>query len=57
MDEYLFVEKYRPHNVEECILPDRIKKVFQEYVNDGNIPNLMLTGPAGCGKTTIAKAM
>ena len=57
MSEYLLVEKYRPHTVEDCILPDRIKSVFQEYVNEGNIPNLMLTGPAGCGKTTIAKAM
>lgn len=57
MSEYLLCEKYRPHKVEDTILPDRIKKVFQEYVNEGNIPNLMLTGPAGCGKTTIAKAM
>jgi DNA polymerase III delta prime subunit len=57
MSEYLLCEKYRPHSVEECILPDRIKSVFQEYVNTENIPNLMLTGPAGCGKTTIAKAM
>lgn len=57
MTDYLLVEKYRPHTVEECILPDRIKSVFQEYVNTQNIPNLMLTGPAGCGKTTIAKAM
>lgn len=57
MSEYLLCEKYRPHKVEDTILPDRIKKVFQEYVNEGDIPNLMLTGPAGCGKTTIAKAM
>ena len=57
MSEYLFVEKYRPHKIEECILPDRLKKVFQEYVNNDNIPNLMLTGSAGCGKTTVAKAM
>jgi replication factor C small subunit len=57
MSEYLWVEKYRPHTVAECILPDRIKKVFQEYVDQGNIPNLMLTGSAGVGKTTIAKAM
>ena len=57
MSDYLLVEKYRPHTVEDCILPDRIKSVFTEYVNEGNIPNLMLTGPAGCGKTTIAKAM
>ena len=57
MSEFLFVEKYRPHKIEECILPDRLKKVFQEYVKDENIPNLMLTGSAGCGKTTVAKAM
>jgi DNA polymerase III delta prime subunit len=57
MTEYLWVEKYRPHTVAECILPDRIKNVFQEYVDQGNIPNLMLTGSAGVGKTTIAKAM
>jgi DNA polymerase III delta prime subunit len=57
MSEYLLCEKYRPHKVEDTILPDRIKTVFQEYVNSGDIPNLMLTGPAGCGKTTIAKAM
>ena len=57
MSEYLFVEKYRPHKIEECILPDRLKKVFQEYVTKGDIPNLMLTGSAGVGKTTVAKAM
>jgi DNA polymerase III delta prime subunit len=57
MSEFLLCEKYRPHKVEDTILPYRIKKVFQDYVTEGNIPNLMLTGPAGCGKTTIAKAM
>jgi len=57
MSEYLFVERYRPHKIEDCILPDRLKKVFQEYVTKGDIPNLMLTGTAGCGKTTVAKAM
>lgn len=56
-DEFLYVEKYRPHTVENCILPARIKTIFQEYVNKGDIPNLMLTGTAGCGKTTVAKAM
>jgi DNA polymerase III delta prime subunit len=56
-DEYLWVEKYRPSKVSECILPDRIKKAFQEYVDKGSIPNLMLTGSAGVGKTTVAKAM
>jgi DNA polymerase III delta prime subunit len=56
-DEYLWVEKYRPKCVADCILPDRIKKVFQSYVDEGNLPNLMLTGSAGVGKTTVAKAM
>jgi DNA polymerase III delta prime subunit len=56
-DEFLWVEKYRPHTVADCILPDRIKKVFQEYVDKKNIPNLMLTGSAGVGKTTVAMAM
>jgi DNA polymerase III delta prime subunit len=56
-DEFLWVEKYRPKTVSDCILPDRIKKVFQSYVDNSSIPNLMLTGSAGVGKTTIAKAM
>lgn len=57
MSEYLFVEKYRPHKIEDCILPERIKNVFQEYVTQGDIPNLMLTGSAGVGKTTVARVM
>lgn len=57
MEEFLWCEKYRPKKVADCILPDRIKKVFQEYVNTKNIPNLMLTGTAGVGKTTVALAM
>ena len=57
MDEFLWAEKYRPKTVEECILPDRLQKIFQGYVKKEEIPNLMLTGPAGCGKTTVAKAM
>lgn len=56
-EEYLFVEKYRPHKVADCILPDRLKDTFESYVKSGNIPNLMLTGTAGVGKTTIALAM
>lgn len=55
--EYLWVEKFRPKTVSDCILPDRIKKVFQNYVDTANIPNLMLTGSAGVGKTTVAMAM
>ena len=53
----LWVEKYRPAKVEDCILPDGIKKTFQEYVNRKEIPNLLLSGSAGVGKTTIAKAL
>lgn len=56
-DEFLWVERYRPHKISDCILPDRLKTIFQEYVTDGNIPNLMLTGTAGVGKTTVAMAM
>jgi len=57
MDDFLWVEKYRPKTVADCILPDRIKKVFQDYVDKKSIPNLMLTGSAGVGKTTVAMAM
>jgi DNA polymerase III delta prime subunit len=55
--DFLWVEKYRPKTVEECILPDSIKSTFQEFVDQGEIPNLLLSGPAGCGKTTIARAL
>lgn len=55
--EFLWVERYRPHTVAECILPDRLKKPFQEYVDTQSVPNLMLTGSAGVGKTTVAMAM
>jgi len=57
MEHLLWTEKYRPKKIEDCILPERLKKPFQEYVNQGNIPNLLLAGGAGVGKTTVAKAM
>jgi DNA polymerase III delta prime subunit len=57
LEQMLWVEKYRPHKVEDCILPDIIKTTFQEYVNRKEIPNLLLTGSAGVGKTTVAKAL
>jgi DNA polymerase III delta prime subunit len=57
MEHLLWTEKYRPQTIEDCILPERLKKPFQEYVNQKNIPNLLLAGGAGVGKTTVAKAM
>lgn len=56
-DEFLWVEKYRPQTIEECILPEQTKKTFLEFLNKGEVPNLLLSGPAGCGKTTVAKAL
>ena len=54
---FLWVEKYRPQTVEECILPENTKKLFQGFLDKGEIPNLLLAGSAGVGKTTIAKAL
>lgn len=56
-EQMLWVEKYRPHKIEDCILPENLKTTFQEYVNRKEIPNLLLAGSAGVGKTTIAKAL
>ena len=56
-DEFLWVEKYRPKTIEDCILPENIKKTFTDFLNKGEVPNLLLSGPAGCGKTTVAKAL
>lgn len=56
-EQLLWCEKYRPKTISVCILPERLKKPFQEYVNQKSIPNLLLAGGAGVGKTTVAKAM
>ena len=56
-DEYLFVEKYRPKTVGDTILPSDLKNTFQKFVDQKNVPNLILSGSPGVGKTTIAKAM
>jgi DNA polymerase III delta prime subunit len=54
---YLWVEKYRPETIDECILPDRLRTTFQEFINTGSIPHLILAGTPGTGKTTVAKAL
>jgi len=56
-DEFLWVEKYRPRTLEECILPDAQKQVFQQFIEAGEIPNMLLCGTAGTGKTTVARAL
>ena len=56
-DEFLWVEKYRPKTIEECILPESTKRTFKDFLDKGEIPNMLLAGPAGCGKTTVAKAL
>jgi DNA polymerase III delta prime subunit len=55
--DFLWTEKYRPSKVEDTILPAELKQTFQEFVNQRNVPNLILAGGPGCGKTTIARAM
>jgi len=57
MSDFIWVEKYRPQTIEDCILPDSIKKTFKEFLNKGEIPNMLLAGPPGVGKTTVAKAL
>ena len=56
-EEFLWVEKYRPKTIDECILPDGLKETFRAFVAQNNIPNLILSGGAGVGKTTVARAM
>ena len=55
--KFLWVESYSPQTIEDCILPQVIKDSFKEYVESGEFPNLLLAGPAGVGKTSVAKAL
>jgi len=57
MKNYLWCEKYRPDTIQKCILSSQLKDTFQQFVNDEHIPNLLLSGGPGVGKTTVAKAM
>ena len=57
MSDFIWVEKYRPKTINDCILPDSIKKTFKDFLNRGEIPNMLLAGPPGVGKTTVAKAL
>jgi len=57
MKKFLWVEQYRPSNISDCILPENIKNSFHGFVKQGEIPNLLLAGTAGIGKTTVAKAL
>ena len=57
MEDFLLVEKYRPKTIRDCILPDELKKTFGLFVQDKHIPNMILSGGPGVGKTTVAKAM
>ena len=57
MADFLWVEQYRPKTIEDCILPEQTKKTFLEFLKQGEIPNMLLSGTAGTGKTTVARAL
>ena len=50
VDNFLWTEKYRPQTIDDVVLPDRFKKIFNKFISDGDVPNLLLIGPPGVGK-------
>jgi len=57
VQEYLWVEKYRPQKIDDCILPKQLKDTFKEFIDSGELPNFLFAGGPGIGKTTVAKAL
>lgn len=56
-NQFLWVEKYRPQKIDDCVLPESLKKTFKEYIAQGELPSFLFSGTAGVGKTTVAKAL
>jgi len=56
-DQFLWVEKYRPQKIDDCVLPESLKNTFKQYIQQGELPHFLLSGTAGIGKTTVAKAL
>jgi len=56
-DQFLWVEKYRPQKIDDCVLPESLKTTFKQYISQGELPHFLLSGTAGVGKTTVAKAL
>jgi DNA polymerase III delta prime subunit len=56
-DQFLWVEKYRPQKIDDCVLPQSLKDTFKQYITQGELPSFLFSGTAGVGKTTVAKAL